>query len=172
MQTIKEFAEKGDDPFGALWLDRAIEEVKRAIEADELGPIPRPTHVSEDLPYEKGEDIEVVWLGTITSRNERDLFEFNQAKGAELDLSDPKRPMLNGKPIKDPHLDKWVVMVGHDESDQLGIRVDRWKYPRLRDRVWKIRPGKDLVLLRGVKPGWMPTRQITVSEIWIIDPET
>jgi hypothetical protein len=62
-------------------------------------------------------------------------------------------------------------MVGHDESDQIGLRVDRWRYPRLRDQVWKIRPGKDLVLVRGVKPGWMPTRQITINEIWIIDPE-
>lgn len=171
VQTIQEFAERGDDPFGALWLDRAIEEVKRAISEGELGPLPYPTHVAEDLPYEKGEDIEVVWLGTITTRNERDLFEFNQAKGAELDLSDPKRPMLNGKPIRDPHLDKWVVMVGHDESDQLGMRVDRWHYRRLREKVWQIRPQKDLVLMRGVKPGWMPTRQITISEIWIIDPE-
>lgn len=169
---IKEFAEKGDDPFGALWLDRAIAATKKEIEHGELGDqVPSPTHVAEDLPYERGEDIEVVWLGTIFSRNERDLFEFNQAKGAELDLSDPKRPLLNGEPIRDPHLDKWVVMVGHDESDQIGMRVDRWRYPRLRDRVWQIRPGKDLVLVRGVKPGWMPTRQLTVSELWIIDPE-
>ena len=167
-ERIKQFSDGGDDPFGALWLDRAIAEVRRAIDADELGPLPRPTHVAVDLPYEKGDDIEVVWLGTIQTRNERDLFEFNQAKGAELDL---ENNTIDGKPIKDPHLDKWVVMVGDDESDQLGLRVDRWRYPRLRDKVWKIRPGKDLVLVRGVKPGWMPTRQINVSEIWIIDPE-
>lgn len=164
---IKEFAAK-DDPLGAFWLDRAIEATKAAIESGELGPVPRPTHVAEDLPYERGEDIEVVWLGTIASRNERDLFEFNQAKGAELDL---EKMTIDGKPIKDPHLDKWVVMVGHDESDQIGMRVDRWKYPRLREKVWAIRPGEDLVLIRGVKPGWMPTRQLSISEIWIIDPE-
>jgi hypothetical protein len=40
----------------------------------------------------------------------------------------------------------------------MGLRVDRWKYPRLREKVWKIRPGKDLSLVRGVKPGWMPTQ--------------
>lgn len=170
MESIKEFVGRGDDPFGALWLDRACAEVRRAIETEELA-LPEPTHRAEDLPYERGEDIEVIWLGSIASRNERDLFEFNQAKGAELDLSDPKRPMLNGKPIKDPHLDKWVVMVGHDESDQIGLRVDRWRYPKLRERVWQIRPGKDLVLIRGVKPGWMPTRQLTIYDMWIIDPE-
>src|SRR5215471_6487065 len=171
MQTIQEFAEKGDDPFGALWLDRAIAAVKSEI-ADGLLEVPGPTHVAEDFPYERGpDDIECVWLGSIFSRNERDLFEFNQAKGAELDMTDPKHPLLNGKLVKDPHLDKWVVMVGHDESDQIGLRVDRWRYPRLRDKVWRIRPNKDLILVRGVKPGWMPTRQITISELWIIDPE-
>jgi hypothetical protein len=25
-------------------------------------------------------------------------------------------------------------MVGDDETDQLGLRVDRWRYPRLQDR--------------------------------------
>jgi hypothetical protein len=63
------------------------------------------------------------------------------------------------------------VLVGDDETDQMGLRVDRWKYPRLRDKIWRLRPGTDLVLVRGVKPGWMPTRQISISEIWIIDPE-
>jgi len=62
-------------------------------------------------------------------------------------------------------------MVGDDESDQIGLRCDRWRYPKWRDLIWRIRPGKDLVLVRGVKPGWMPTRQISISEMWIIDPE-
>jgi DNA polymerase-3 subunit alpha len=171
VEKIRTFAEDSDDPFGALWLDRAIAAVRDEIESGKLGDLPRPTHRAVDLPYERGEDIEVVWLGTIYQRNERDLFEFNQAKGAELDLSDPKRPLLNGEPIRDPHLDKWVVLVGDDETDQMGLRVDRWKYPRLRDKIWRLRPGTDLVLVRGVKPGWMPTRQISISEIWIIDPE-
>jgi hypothetical protein len=172
METIREFANQGDDPFGALWLDRAIEAVKLAIAEGELeGKVPRPTHVATDLPYEQGEDIEVVWLGTVQTRNERDLFEFNQAKGAELDMSDPKHPKLNGKPIKSPHLDKWVVMVGDDETDQLGLRIDRFVYPRLREKIWRIRPGKDLILARGVKPGFMPTRQLWISDFWIIDPE-
>ena len=77
METIREFSEKGDDPFGALWLDRAIAAVKGEIENGELD-LPYPTHVSEDFPYERGPvDIECIWLGTLFSRNERDLFEFN-----------------------------------------------------------------------------------------------
>lgn len=166
LATIKEFVEQ-EDPFGAFWLDKAIKHVKDEIRSKRLR-VPRPTHVASDLPYSTGEDIEVVWLGVLRTRNVRDLFEFNQAKGAEIDL---EKKTLNGKPIKDPHLREWCVMVGDDESDQIGLRCDRWNYPKWRDLIWKIRLDKDLVLVRGSKPGWMPTRQITIKDLWVIDPE-
>lgn len=169
LAKMEEFAQT-DDPFRALWLDRAIATVKEEIRTGKLDAL-MPTHVATDLPYERGDDIEVIWLGTIYTRNERDLFEFNQAKGAELDLSDPKAPKIDGKVIKDPHLDKWLVLVGDDESDQLGLRIDRWRYPKFRKMLWEMRLGKDLLLVRGVKPGWMPTRQLTISDCWVVDPE-
>jgi len=167
---MKSFVET-DDPFGAFWLDRAIAHTKEELDAGKLGLLPSPTHVATDLPYTRGDDIPVVWLGTVHTRNVRDLFEYNQAKGQELDLSDPDRPMLNGKPIKDPHLREWCVMVGDDESDQMGLQCDRWHYPHWRDLIWRMRPGRDLILVRGVKPGWMPTRQVRIHEMWLIDPE-
>jgi len=165
--TIKEFADQRD-PFGAYWLDEAVAHVKEELRNRKLGRLPYPTHVAADLPYSTGKDIEIVWLGAVYTRNVRDLFEFNQAKGAVLDM---EAMTIDGKPIKDPHLNEWCVMVGDDESDQIGLRCDRWKYPKWRDLIWRIRPGKDLVLVRGVKPGWMPTRQITIHEMWVIDPE-
>lgn len=171
IETIKAFADS-DDPFGALWIDRAIAKVKHEIKFGELkDEVPYPTHLSSDLPYERGEDIEVVWLGAVHTRNVRDLFEFNQAKGKTLDLSDPARPLLDGKPIKDPHLNEWMVMVGDDESDQIGLLADRWKYQSFKAQLWDMQLGRDLILVRGVKPHWMPTRQISISEMWVIDPE-
>lgn len=176
IQKIKEFV-GSDDPFGARWLDRAIAKVKSDIKDGDLkDAVPTPTHVSSDLPYERGEDIEVVWLGSIHTRNLRDLFEFNQAKGKKMDLSDPKRPLIENKhgemkPVSDPHLSEWMVLVGNDESDQVGLLCDRWKYPRFKDQLWSLDPKKDLLLVRGVKPHWMPTRQISISELWVIDPE-
>jgi hypothetical protein len=166
LSTMKDFVEQ-EDPFGAFWLDRAIKHVKYEIRRNRLR-IPNPTHVATDLPYSTGEDVEITWLGVLRSRNVRDLFEFNQAKGAEVDF---EKKTLNGKPIKDPHLREWCVMVGDDETDQIGLRCDRWHYPKWRDLIWKIRLDKDLVLVRGYKPGWMPTRQITIVDLWVIDPE-
>jgi DNA polymerase-3 subunit alpha len=159
--TMLEFV-KNPDPFHAYWLDNAIAHVKEEIKAGKLGPLPSPTHVAMDLPYERGQDIEVVWLGTIYTRNVRDLFEFNRAK---------KGVELKPEEVRDPHLREWCVMVGDDESEQIGLRCDRYKYPKWKDLIWRMRPGKDLVLVRGVKPGWMPTRQITIAEMWLIDPE-
>jgi hypothetical protein len=124
--------------------------------------------VSSDLPYARGEDIEVVWLGLVKTRNVRDLFEFNQAKGKILDM---KALTIDGKKIKDPHLSEWMVMVADDESDQLGLLCDRWRYPSLKNQLWDMVLGRDLLLVRGVKPHWMPTRQIKISELWVIDPE-
>lgn len=167
VEKMQDFVQS-DDPFGAFWLDNAIAATKEDIRAGKLGPVPRPSHTASDIPYVRGDDIQVVWLGTVHTRNVRDLFEFNQAKGAELDL---EKMTLNGKPIKDPHLREWCVMVGDDETDQMGLNVDRWKYPRFRDLVWRIRPGRDLVLVQGKKPGWMPTRQIQIHNMWLIDPE-
>ena len=74
-------------------------------------------------------------------------------------------------PVRDPHLNEWMVMVGDDESDQVGLLCDRWTYPRLKQQLWNLDLDNELVLVRGVKPHWMPTRQIKISELWVIDPE-
>lgn len=169
--TVKKITDyvAAEDPHGAFWLDRAIGSVKEALRRgmkahDKRGNLirlPNPTHVAADLPYTRGRDIEVVWLGTIHTRNVRDIFEWNRAKtGEELKPED----------VKDPHLNEWIVMVGDDESDQMGVRVTRWNYPIFRERLWKMTPGKDLLLVRGVKPGWMPIRQLTVWDCWVIEP--
>jgi DNA polymerase-3 subunit alpha len=170
IEKAQAFSE-ADDPFGAMWLDRTIAKVKKELAEGQLWGhdrrgkfirLPHPTHVASDMPYSRGQDLDVVWLGTVHTRNVRDIFEYNRAKtGVELKPED----------IKDPHLNEWMVMVGDDESDQMGLRVDRWTYPKYRDALWGMRPGEDLLLVRGIKPGWMPTRQITIRELWVLRPE-
>jgi hypothetical protein len=156
------------DPFKARWLDESIAAVKRAIENGELGDLPTPTHRAADLPYKTGVTTEIVWLGSIHTRNVRDIFEYNQAKGAELDV---ENATINGKKIKDPHLSEFCIMVGDDETDQMGVRLDRWKYPKLRNAVFSIQPGKHLVLVHGFRPHWLPMRNIMATKLWVIDPQ-
>lgn len=153
---------KQDDPLGAYWLDRSIASVKQLIadEADGFDELPEPTHRAADLPYQDHTDIEVVWLGCVSGVVVRDIYEqFKLREGREADKGE----------IKDPHLREWVVMQAEDETDQISIRVDRWKYPKYKRLIWSM-TDKDLLLVRGMKPRWSANRQITVGDMWVIDP--
>lgn len=154
-----------DDPFGVWLLDTHIAEVKVQIESGELtdgagNPLPVPRTRAIDLPDARGKDVKCVWLGTARSRNIRDIFEHNRKKGTELKRED----------VRDPDLNEWALLVADDETDQVSILVDRWKYPRFKEALFKMKMGRDLLLVSGVKPGWIATRQIMVHQMWVIDP--
>lgn len=155
-----------DDPFLVWRLDEHIASVKEQIASGELrapdgGLLPRPVTRSADLPYSRGKDIKCVWLGTVRSRNIRDIFEHNRSKkGTELSRDE----------VRDPDLNEWALLVADDETDQLSLRIDRFKYPMFKEALFGMRLGRDLMLVSGVKPGWVATRQIMVHQMWVIDP--
>jgi hypothetical protein len=62
-------------------------------------------------------------------------------------------------------------LLGEDDTDLLTLTVDRWRYGRLRERVWDINPDKDLVLVRGWKRGYQARRAVYVTDLWVIDPD-
>ena len=161
MEVIQAFCER-DDPFDIFTLAKRINRVVKEIISGRLGNLPVPTHKTIEVPGDRGKDEEVVWIGTIHSRNLRDLLEVNFGKtGEALDLSTVKRPDLL----------EWVIMYGEDETDQMSVTIDRFKYPRFREMVWSIEPDHDLVLVRGVKKGYQARRALYVHDMWVIDPE-
>lgn len=164
VQKCQEFA-LSDDPLGVYKLAHDIEEVKRAINAGELGALPNPTHNGEAVSDQEGISQEVVWLGTVQkkSRNVRDLFEFHASRngGEELDPST----------VQDPELREWVVMRGVDSTETVSIKVTRWDYPKFKDAVMQMALEKELILVKGYKPKYSSTRQIVAKQIWIVDPE-
>jgi hypothetical protein len=150
------------DPFDIFTLEDTIERVTNMINRGDLGAVPRPTHKTVDVPSERGDDTEVVWIGTIHSRNLRDLLETNFGKtGEALDLTTVRRPDLL----------EWVIMYGEDETEQMSITVDRYRYPKFKEMVWSIELDHDLVLVRGVKRGYQARRALYVWDMWVIDPE-
>jgi DNA polymerase-3 subunit alpha len=147
-----------DDPFGVTTLDTLIQDIKASIEDGELD-LPYPTHNSQEVPYERGKDVQVVWVGMVLNRNLRDLFETNRARhGVELDPKD----------VRDPDLREWVIMGGYDGEEILSLRIDRFRYPRFRSLVWDIKLGEDIVVAKGVKPGNRTARVIDLSKLWVI----
>lgn len=163
IEKIYEFTVHSD-PLGIFKLRNDMGKVMLFI--DEHG-LPQPTHTAAQIPYERVEsrrNLPVVWLGAVVDRNLRDLFESNMARtGVALDPSE----------VKDPDKNEWCIMLGVDEDEQVSITVDRYLYsdPFIKELVWGLRPGRDLVLVQGYKKWFQTARKIYVTNIWIIDPE-
>jgi DNA polymerase-3 subunit alpha len=154
-----------EDPFGVHRLEKMIVAVKEAIPdmSDRQGnPLPSPTHTAVEVPYERGEDEEIIWIGVAVHKNLRDIFEVNRARTGEE---------LNPEEVRDPHLNEWMLLAGYDGTDLLSLRITRWRYPALKNLLWKISLNEDVLLVRGVKRGWRAAREIQVSDIWVIDAE-
>lgn len=157
IEKLETFA-AADDPFDIYKLERDIQRTK--VQLSDLG-LPLPTHTAIDLPYEQGQEFRVVWLGTITDRNIRDIFEQNRARTGEE---------LKPDEVKDPHLNEWAQLTGLDENDQLLIKIDRWRYPRFKKHIFECRMNEDLILVEGVRPRYVTARQVKVKRMWVIDP--
>jgi DNA polymerase III subunit alpha len=161
IEKIKAFCEM-DDPFEIFKLGRAVEAVKAAIMYGELrrSGIPLPRQTSIEIPYARGVKSDVVWCGVIVKRNLKELFELHYSRTGE-DL-DPET-------VKDPDLNEWVVMWGDDGTDMLTITVNRWRYPQMREAIWQMRLGIDMVVIKGYKPSFLSRRAIQVTDMWILN---
>jgi DNA polymerase-3 subunit alpha len=163
MNLIRAFV-YAKDPLGVHILDRTlrkvIKEIRKGIRVNG-SRLPRPTHTIDEIPFGTGKDEEVVWIGVVKDRNLRDLFEVNMARtGVPLDP----------ETVRDPDKREWCMLYGTDGDDVLTMRIDRWNYPRFREAVWNLVPGRDLVLVKGVKRGSTSYRAVEVKEMWVLDP--
>lgn len=163
IETIEEFCNQ-EDPFQIYKLDEQIESVTEQIEEGELGDLPAPTHGAKEI-LEAGSNERFVFLGQPTHRNLRDLFEKNQKKGEELDLSQVYRP----------DLPQWVVMRVRDGDELIICIIGRTKYPKFKEAVWNMRLDHDLLLMRCKKGDFGGAGErsgvVFVSEMWVIDPD-
>lgn len=150
-----------EDPFEIHKLSKTLDAVRMELGRGQMRRVPRQTHRSLDIPYNRGENVMVTWVGMIKHRNLRELFEVNFSRtGVALDP----------ETVKNPELNEWVIMVGQDEEELLTITVDRWKYPRFKQAIWSIKLDHDVLVIRGVKKGFQSRRAIYVQDMWIIDP--
>jgi hypothetical protein len=138
--------------------------------------LPAPSHRSEDLPFDLGvqfadaagnatwgqdRGMPVVWIGRVHGRNLRDLFEEHRTReGVELDPAT----------IKAPDKKHSMMMYAYDDTDEINIRVNRWKFPSMKDLLMRIRLDYDLVVVKGYKNRSFG-RKIEVDDMWVIDPE-
>jgi DNA polymerase-3 subunit alpha len=171
---------KSVDPFGISALRDKLNETRQLLRNGQLIDsygvmLPATSHKSEDLPLDIGvqfydengnviwsyDSIPVVWVGRIHARNLQDIFEEHRSRyGTDLDPNSIKRPDLSGS----------VVMHGYDDTDEINVRVNRWKFPHLKDLVMRIRLDHDLLVVDGYRNKTFG-RKIEVNRMWVIDPE-
>jgi len=157
---VEEFCAQ-EDPFEIHRLHRLLDAARGYVRTRR--DLPNPTHSSLQVPYSRGSDVEVVWIGILTSRNLRDLFEAHYSRtGVVLDPAD----------VKDPELREWVIAYGEDEDEAIVVTWNRWIYQKWKRLIWDISLGEDVVLVRGVKRGFQSRRAIYVKESWILSPST
>jgi DNA polymerase-3 subunit alpha len=151
--------QEAEDPFEVHKLDNLLADIKRQL--PHWG-IPAPTHTAMEVPYERGRDEAITWIGLGLDRNLRDIYESNRARtGVELKPEEVKQPELN----------EWVMILGTDGDEVVTLRIDRFKYPKFRSAVWGLKLGRDVIVAKGIKPGFRTAREIYVKQLWIIDPE-
>lgn len=151
-----------EDPFGLKTLERKLEAARVSI-YESNGWVPDPTHTCEQVPYNaqpRNQNVSVVWMGVITHRNLRDIFEFNRSKyGTELDASTVDRPDLN----------EWCIMRGKDTTTEIcTFAVQRQRYPEFKDIIWRLKPEEDVVVIKGYKLWKLAFRYVFVQDMWII----
>lgn len=174
VDTLYDFAED-PDPFKLNELKERVVPVRRLLQSrrgvwdnDDEGlyftpgrdyKLPAPTHLSSQIPYDKGADEPVTWCGVIRDFNLKDLFELHHSRTGE---------QLDPATVKDPDLFEYMVMTGEDETDVVVVTVDRWAWPKWKELVWSINLDRDVVLVRGVKKGFQARRAIYVTHLWVI----
>lgn len=151
-----------EDPYDVLTLGRDLNKVRRLLAKGRLGNIPEPTHKATEVPGERGQTAHVVWCGVIATRNIRDIFEQNRARGSK-----EMRP----EDVKDPHLNEYAILQVEDEDAyQIALSIDRWNYPHFKQAIFDCRIGKDIIVAEGIKQAYVAFPRITVQKLWVIEP--
>lgn len=180
LEVIRHWTESSD-PFNVNRLASKLDEIRTLLRNGQLIDqdgvmLPTPTHRSEDLPFDIGVQfydsagnatwqndggLPVVWIGRVNGRNLRDMFEeYRTREGTPLDPST----------IKAPELAKSMVMYAYDETDEINVRVNRWKFEGFKDMMMNVRLNHDIIVVNGYKNRSFG-RKIEVYNMWVIDPE-
>lgn len=138
---IKKFAEQ-QDPFKLDYVKNILMEYRQNLrdQKGEWRGLPAPTHYSDQIGRHDSVQ-NVVWLGLVKKKNYQDYVE-NQRTRTGDEVADILAR------TKDPHLLTSCVMQGYDDGDEdVYLRVNRWKFPQLKDLIEDLDPDKDIVLV-------------------------
>lgn len=157
-------ASDNEDPFNLLSTKKRLQVVRDAIAKGELAvPTPTATDSGELLDWPPGKPI--VWAGLVRTKNYQDTIENIRARtGDEVD-----EIMKN---LKRPDLVTSCILFCYDEGDEdVYLRIDRFKYPKLKAALENLRTDHDIVIGTGKKREGAFGISIYIENLAIIDPD-
>lgn len=151
-----------DDPFGLLRTERTLNGIRKEISNGEI-PLAMPTHKSDALLDVVG-GTRVVWLGAVRLKEYKDYIEDERAR--------------SGRSVEEIRSEMWYpdlptscVLHCYDDGDEdVYVRVKRKDYPKFKDGLESIRPGRDLVYVVAEKSNMSFGASIYVKDLIVIDP--
>jgi hypothetical protein len=159
MAMIQEFCSK-EDPFDLMKLRDGSKGIVDAIKAGELGPMPIPDTLADNIPYEAKRSNHVV-MGVVKNRNLQDLYENHRSRTGEE---------LLRKDVQDPDLKDSMTLYMEDESGLMTVKVSRWDYPKMKEALWGLKLNHDFLLMRVQKKPYYG-KTVHCKSLWVIDPD-
>ena len=153
----------GDDPFGLMRTQIALDAVRGAIESHEI-PLRKPNVNSEQILDLAGGK-EVVWVGMVKFKEYKDAIEDERARSGKS-LEEIKQEM------KRPDLASNCVLHAYDDSgEDVYVRITRFDFPKFRKALENTRENKDVIWVLARKSNGGFGASIYVKNLIVIDPE-
>lgn len=163
MSLIRETA-GSDDPFGLLRAHRVLEEVRRDIRSGNL-PLKPPTHTSDEMLMEEDGAKTIIWIGIPRTRDYQDNIENERARSGDS-LEEIKAR------TRAPELATYCSLLCMDDGDEdVYLRVNRFTFPRFKERLESIEVGRDVLYAVGKRKQDAFGNSMYVEQMYVITPE-
>jgi DNA polymerase III subunit alpha len=153
----------GDDPFGLMRVQLALDSVRMAIAEREI-PLPVPNADSDkilDVPADRT----VCYVGMVKLKEYKDVLEDERSRtGDDMDVIRAR--------IKRPELATSCVLHSYDDGgEDVYVRITRYDFPKYRTALENLREDTDVVWVEARKSKGGFGASIYVKRLVVIDPE-
>lgn len=151
-----------DDPFGVHRAKRILDEVRHDLR-EGIIPLKYPTHNSDSLLVETDGTREVVWIGIPKDLSYQDNLENERARTGDS-LEDIRAR------TKDPDLATYAAILCEDDGDEdVYLRINRYTFPKLKQRIESIKVGRDVVYAVGKRKPDSFGNSMYINNIYVIE---
>jgi hypothetical protein len=152
----------GDDPFGLLKTQIALDAVKASIASGEI-PLRRPTHNSDAILDAVGGQT-IVWVGMAKLKEYKDAIEDERARSGDTLEVIRKR-------MKRPDLATNCVVHAYDDAgEDVYVRVTRFDFAKFKAGLEGLRENEDVIHVIARKSNGGFGASIYAQSIVVIDP--